>query len=201
MKNQILYKIIGVLFLVVLFFGCENPKHENKDGISKESIYGKLNPNAPKETLQFGQLVGKWNVVSMDSIPNKGWHQSKATWTFKYSLEGYAVEDIWYEKIRDSTNNTINIGRDYIGKNIRIFDPTAQTWSIAWIENGQNTMNAVYTAKAKSNGDIVMITPNRTAEITFSNITPTSFNWTYEIVTDNKRILYSKMSAKKIKSQ
>ncbi len=184
---------ILAIILLISILGCGT---ENSRMVSLKSIYGEINSNAPKETLQFGQLVGKWNVTSSDSIPNEGWHESKATWIFKYSLDGYAIEDTWFEKFSDYTNNTKGIGRDYMGKNIRIFDPKMNQWNISWIENGKNTM--LTGIKGKEEGKNLVLNSAGGAEITFYNITQKSFEWKYELVSGDQRTLFSKMFAKRV---
>ena len=198
MKHKFKNKIIIIAVLAGATLSCGNQKPEESSPIQEELFFGELNPNAPAETIQFGQLVGEWNVISFDSIPNEGWHESKATWIYRYILDGYAVEDIWREKFSDYTNNTKNIGRDFTGINIRIFDPTAKIWNITWIENGKNTMINNITAKMNDKGDIVMGS-GQTSEVTFYDITEDSFEWKFEVLKDDKRILYSKMSASRLK--
>ncbi|MEP1097498.1 MAG: hypothetical protein ABJG78_20445 [Cyclobacteriaceae bacterium] len=199
MNNHITLHLVRLtlapICVVLVISGCVDGNRNRH--LDSNLAYGKLNPEAPRETFQFGQLVGKWDVISSDSIPNEGWHESKATWTFMYTLDGFAVQDIWHEKVSDSTSNTKGIGRDFTGINVRVFDPNTKQWNITWFENGTNTMQAVITAKTNMKGEIVMKPPNYPAEITFYNIAEHSFDWKFEILKEDKRILFSKMSAKR----
>lgn len=186
-----------MLFTVcMVIIGCHQ---EHKDApLLNVDKYGKLNPKAPIETKQFGQLVGKWDVISSDSISSGGWHESKATWTFRYILDGFAVQDVWHEKAVDKTNNTINLDRDFKGTNIRVYDPIRGDWQCAWIENGANTLVAKFTANGTSTGSIEMVTPDSSGLITFYNIGKDHFDWKYEALGGAQKVLYSKMIATKI---
>jgi len=198
MRSKSILIIFAAIALTLTILCCKTGKTVDIGSPDKMTNYGTPNPDAPKETIQFGQLAGKWAVTSFDSIPNEGWHESKATWVYKYTLNGFAVEDIWYEKFSDNTNNTKSLGRDFTGKNIRIFNPRSGQWNITWFENGSNTMMAIITAKAHENGNIIMLSPNKSAEITFYDITNNSFRWKSEILVAGKRIVNSRMTAQRI---
>lgn len=139
-----------------------------------------LNPLAPKETVQWGRLVGEWECISKDLMQDGSWHTSKASWTFKYAVDGFAILDIWKEKAEDKTNNTIRLGRDFTGWNIRIYNPKTKKWECIWIDNRTNTISAKWEAYEKD-GDLVMHDGSGTWQITFHDITEDSFKWKYEI--------------------
>jgi hypothetical protein len=137
---------------------------------------GKLNPEAPKETKQFGQLVGRWDAEQ--NIRNKDgtWSEkaTKAEWRWYYILDGHAIQDDWFSS--DSTNHL-----QWVGTNIRIYNPEEKQWHMAWIDK-TNRRLAIFTA-IYENGKIIMEGTNakgRQIKNIFSDITERSFNWTQQ---------------------
>lgn len=170
---------ISILITLALLFSCQTNTSEKKqeDGLT-------LNPNAPIETEQFGQLVGEWSCVSKDLLADSTTHTSKATWLFRYILDGYAIEDVWMEKVEDKTNNTIKLGRDFQGKNIRIYNPQLGEWQCVWIDNRNNSISSVWRAYYKD-GAITMHDGTDNWRIVFHNIQQDSFDWKYEVKQDD----------------
>lgn len=175
-----------------------NRKKNETKSISSE--YGIINPNTPKETLQFGQLVGIWQCTSWDMLKDSTWHESKAEWRFKYALDGYAIEDIWIEKKEDKTNNTIALGSDFHGKNIRIYNPKLNKWQCVWINNRNNSISPIWQAEYKD-GQITMRNSSETSRIVFYDISDNSFQWKYESKVGSKWIITSKIMATRIENQ
>ncbi len=157
--------------------------------------YGTQHPSAPEQTKQFGQLVGKWNCISEDLAQDGTWQTSKAIWTFKYTLDGFAIEDIWFERANDKTNNTATLGRDFTGINYRIYNPQFNNWQCVWLDNRANTMSAVWTAE-QENDQIRMHDGTGNWHIIFFNITSNRFDWKYEVKqSDDSWKLMSKIVA------
>jgi hypothetical protein len=159
--------------------------------------YGEYNPDAPIETKQFGQLVGVWSCISEDLMPDSTFYQSRATWIFKYILDGYAIEDIWSEKKEDKTNNTLRIGRDFKGKNIRMYNLQIKKWQCVWLENRTNTIFPVWEAEYK-NDEIVMHDGSGTWEIVFFNLTRNSFDWKYWTKNQDEWSIVSKIQCSRL---
>jgi hypothetical protein len=137
--------------------------------------YGSRNPNAPQELEQFGRLGGPWDC----SIYNLGqgglWHKRAggARWTFNYALDGNAVTDIWVPDPDDEYPGSV-------GMNLRVYDPQAGLWRIAWTTVDQARFD-LYEASYED-GDIIMWgqRPDHQARITFYNVRPNQFDWKYE---------------------
>jgi hypothetical protein len=160
---------IGLILLPMIFLSHSLLAQE-------EFNPGKLNPNAPKETEQFGQLVGIWDAEQ--SVRNKDgtWSErtTKAEWRWYYILDGHAIQDDWFSP--DSTNIL-----QWIGTNIRIYNPEEKQWHMAWIDK-TNRRLATFTAIVE-NDEIIMKGINakgREIRNIFSNISAESFNWTQQ---------------------
>lgn len=144
---------------------------------------GHLNPDAPPETAQFGRLAGIWDVdmkIRQDdgSWPEKGF---PAEWRFRYTLDGWAIQDDWLAPPPDRPLE--EGGRRQLGTNLRIYDPTAKHWDVAWISNTQQQLST-FEAEAEGDDGIVMTglhasgKPSRT---TFFDMTDDSFEWRLEL--------------------
>ena len=134
---------------------------------------GKLNPDAPKETEQFGQFVGKWNAEQTIRNKDGTWSEKtlKAKWRWYYILDGHAIQDDWLSV--DSTNTP-----QWVGTNIRIYNPEEKQWHMAWIDK-TNRRLATFTS-IYENGIMTMDGTNakgRHIKNIFSNISKESFDW------------------------
>lgn len=69
------------------------------------------------------------------------WTSSIATWTFEYILDGHGVQDYW---VNPADIKTDPDSKDYLGTNIRIYNPKEQKWQCAWVENNTNSMRAIW---------------------------------------------------------
>ena len=205
MQHKTHFLVLSLLTLLALSFTkCTQKTDSNSDStITKTTnhyIFGNLNPKAPPETIQFGQLVGKWNCTAQDLLPDSTWHKSKATWTFKYTLDGFAIEDTWVEKVSDSTKDSMRLGRDFTGINMRLYNPQQEKWQCVWLDNRQNTISSVWQATYDKNKKAIIMSDNsENWKITFFNMSETNFDWTYEVLTDNKWITMAKIKGAKVK--
>lgn len=138
------------------------------------------NPEAPSELKQYGRLVGEWSCSQSSLQPDGSWKDAPAlaTWTWFYTLDGHAVQDVW------QTPPELGGG---VGTNIRVYDPEQNQWDVVWTTNTLKVFDR-FVARFE-NGDIVMHgdLPNRApgppahkARITFHSIQADSFDWRYD---------------------
>lgn len=141
---------------------------------------GKLNPDAPKETAQFGQLAGIWNAEQTSRNKDGTWSEktTDAEWRWYYILDGHAIQDDWYSP--DSTNTL-----QWVGTNIRIYNPDEKQWHMAWIDK-TNRRLATFTATLEHDEIIMQGTNAKGRKIRniFSDISAESFNWTQQWTLD-----------------
>ena len=131
------------------------------------AAFGRLNPDAPSQTVEFGQFVGKWDCKIWNRQADDSWVENNAVWVWNYVLNGMAVQDYWY-------------GATGLGTNVRIFDPALDKWQNVWIENVQKTMGGLWDAKMNEDGAIEMYDDTGTWKITFFNILDRSFDWKWD---------------------
>ena len=155
---------------------------------NSEAPFGKLHPKAPKETEQFGQLAGVWQCTNFAFVNGQwvsGW---PATWVWKYVLDGFAVEDLWFQKEENLPPPSIALHRDFSGINVRIYDTAKEKWEIMWFHNGLNskgTPNGTTQLEAEFKDDQIVMTPKSSSggpvtRIVFHNITANAFDWKSE---------------------
>lgn len=140
-------------------------------------IASQRNPHAPPQLQQFGQLAGTWSChgegLQKDGSFKKG---PGSTWTFFYTLNGYAVADIFKPGVANRP----------AGINLRIYDSKHNVWRMVWWVHPQTSYDQFQATYA--DGKIVMTgdRPARSmfrahrARITFHSMTPKSFEWRYE---------------------
>lgn len=144
--------------------------------------YGRLNPQAPPETEHWGRLAGEWKCTIEVPLPDGKWVQGgKAKWVWKYILDGFAVQDLWYQNWIDLPPTIASINRDAAGTNIRMYLPAEKRWEAVWFNNGKNTTSRFEAVSDEKR--IVMTGENAQGDlsrITFFNITQDAFDWKSE---------------------
>lgn len=164
-----------------VLIGCAQPRANPQSAAPKPAFTpGELNPDAPPETIQFGQLVGQWNIRDETKQPDGTWQPGPgAVWNWYYVLNGYAVQDDWIAPIPNAADGTPSV---QYGTNLRIYNPQANQWEMAWTSNtGPNVTTFTATQESESlvmRGIYAAGRPNR---ITFFDITETTFEWKLEI--------------------
>ncbi len=135
--------------------------------------YGALNPAAPPETAQYSFLIGKWNCQTRSMRPDQSFVEGTATWTGRYVLDGWAIEDLWISALPQ--------GGEFQGKNIRSFNRETGKWDNRWLPQG--TLQWKYFESEMVGETMVMIGKGEDARgefvdrNTFFDITPTSWKW------------------------
>ena len=187
--------VIGTL----VFIGCESPsmKEETGDFVSKTQDYGEIHPNAPKKTIQWGQLAGDWQCISKDLDLRSGydekWYSNKATWRWQYILGGHAVFNEWWQE--DTAPNPAT--PEFFAAGMFIVNPETNEWEAVVINSRPHKIPPKFEAQYE-NGKIRMHDGTGKWQVTFFDITKNSFEWKYEIRTksgDWKSI--SEISAKR----
>lgn len=168
-----------------------------------EFPFGKLHPKAPPETEQFGQLAGIWECTNSAFFQGRwvsGW---KATWAWKYILDGFAVQDLWIQKEIDLPPPAAGLKRDLAGTNMRLYNPQTKRWEIMWFTNANNSSTIIY---AEQQGDAIVMKPEAATNspqrrITFYGITRESFEWKSEVLQEDGETWQAttKISAKRVK--
>lgn len=152
---------------LLVFLGC------TQNGRTTDCVsYGSRNPSAPSEIIQYGRFVGAWGCTVSNLQGDGTWMEKTANWEFRYILDGYAIQDFWI-----SPGEAEEGKNQYLGTNIRIFDPSKKTWQCSWTENGANTMSGIWESLQDEDGNLLLYDDTQTWEIKFYNITENSFDW------------------------
>ncbi len=131
-------------------------------------------PELANKMNLFDQFVGHW-VMQAKRQPEAGkFVEAKGDISFGWILNGRAMQDVW------------NLPGWFHGTTVRIYDPETDKWHVLWIE----PFHQYYTHLiAKPVGrDIVILGNNkegRAIRWRYSEITPNSFRWTGEVMTDD----------------
>ncbi|MEM9856434.1 MAG: hypothetical protein AAF843_03730 [Bacteroidota bacterium] len=177
MKNYI------TIFFLILNVITKAQKKQELPIALKEFMYtdaqfpfGKKNDRAPKELEDFGRLTGVWEMTS-EKLWQGTWYKCcQALWAFKYSVDGYAIEDYWFRYKENHPPVGSNRDVDFHGLNLRFYDVKNQEWRMTWVDN----LGAFNYYKAKSEKDEVRMFPDEEDpdhKIIFKNITANSFEW------------------------
>ena len=148
--------------------------------------YGRLNPKAPKETAQFGFMIGVFDCVDQVPGPEDGkWIKSKTVWTSKYFLNGFGVQDTFVNP------TTVAMGT-------RIFDPGKGKWIVNYFQSQPSYFAGVWEGLKEGENMIMRLERGENENrLTFSQIKKDGFEWIGEIVNGEKVTPFWKISCKR----
>jgi hypothetical protein len=125
----------------------------------------------------FGRFVGEWDVEVTKYTPDGSTQKAKGEWLFDWTLEGYAIQDVWAVPGREDRLNGDSKLIGY-GTTVRFYDPEIDAWRVTWM--GVLT-HKVYTFIARQHGDEIVMEGRNEDDLpmrwVFSEITPSSFRW------------------------
>lgn len=154
---------------------------------SEKFPYGRLNPEAPKQTGDFGGVIGKHECLSVSRVNATTWADTvKMEWVFKYIMNGKGVQD---ETLKE---DGIHSG------SIRQFNADSSRWYVHYYSSkGASPKLGTWEGNLNEQGNIVLYkdqpAPNGmqgSYKLTFSNITKDGFNWLGEWVNVDETISY-----------
>ena len=132
---------------------------------------------------QFGRYIGDW-IIEDQGLQQDGttWLPGNgARWNFRCVGNGIAVQDFWIP------NGAEGGPPPGVGTNLRIYDPAAERWDIAWTATGSPGF-AHIRAEQDESGNIVMhwVSPeqNPPRRITFFPPTAQGWDWVMEMSMD-----------------
>jgi len=190
--------ILGTMVLATLLANNGTPRQKDPTEIEAIASFlagglGERHAEAPGETDQFGQLVGLWKARQEMSAGDGNWNViGGGYWAWKYALDGFAVQDLWYQGSNALPPYLSGFGRDYLLSTMRLFDVQSRRWQVSWMSNGAGkspgsdfgTFEAVH-----AEGQIVMTSPPDPRfgqqRVVFSEITEDTFTWVSEYSRDD----------------
>lgn len=148
--------------------------------------FGKLNPEAPKEVADYAPLIGICDCTSTVRNPDQSWGQPQAmTWTFKYIMNGTAVQD---ETIKEDGSHS---------GSIRQFIADSSKWYVHYYSNKSPTTQLSVWEGNRRGDSIRLYRPQKAPNgmdgyyrITFSDMSEAGFNWLGEWVDTTESIQF-----------
>ena len=145
---------------------------------TSEYPFGRLNPEAPKETADYAPLIGLCDCTSTRRNADQNWGKpQKMTWKWSYIMNGFGVQD---ETIKEDGSHS---------GSIRQFVADSSKWYVHWYSN--TSPSTVLPAwEGGKRGDSIVLYRKQKApngmngffRITFSDITEKGFEWLGEWV-------------------
>ena len=153
---------------------------------SAEQPFGKLNPEAPKEVGDYAALIGTCDCVSTKRNPDQSWGTSqKMTWTFKYIMNGTAVQD---ETLKEDGSHS---------GSIRQFIADSSKWYVHWFSNISPSTTFPTWSGGMEEDNIVLYRPQKApngmegqTRLSFKDISIEGFNWALEWIDEKGTIVY-----------
>ena len=174
------YGLIAALLLSVS--ACVSSTPQNVPAKQKKAVlgpsFGEAHADAPPQIAEFGRFAGRWKCGVNERRPDGSWRTrpDNIIWTFFYTLNGMAVQDIWSPEDQSQMS-------EGIATNLRLFNAATQTWNTSWT----NTVQASFElwSGGNINNEMVMtsIRDRRPVKIRFFNILKQQFQWSYEAAT------------------
>jgi hypothetical protein len=135
------------------------------------------------ELMLFGQFVGDWDVAIRYFHPDGTQDHDTGEWSFKWILEGHAVQDVWRIPSRAESERT---GRPIrgLGTTIRFFDSNIGAWRSTW--HGINGFVLEFIARQVADEIILERSEgNLTTRWIFSEVQSDRFRWRNVTSADN----------------
>lgn len=148
--------------------------------------YGKLNPDAPKETEQFAFMIGEFDCTDKVRDPKGNQVERKTVWNSTYFLNGSGIQDKYWA---DGT----------VASGTRIFDKKKGNWIVNYFQSVPAYFAGVWEGK-KEGDKMIMRAPRGENEsrLTFYNIKKDGFDWIGELVRkDGKSTSFWTISCKR----
>ncbi|MAM29563.1 MAG: hypothetical protein CMC13_11130 [Flavobacteriaceae bacterium] len=144
--------------------------------------FGKINPTAPPETADYAPLIGTCDCTSTTRKADQSWAEPQdMTWTFKYIMNGNAVQDETLKEDGSHSGSIRQFAADSSRWYVHYYSNTAPTPILSAWEGGKRGDSIVlYRAQKAPNGTEGFF------RITFSNISDEGFNWLGEWVNTNE---------------
>ena len=174
------------LFLLLLPLTIYSLEAQESYKVSAEQPFGKLNPEAPQEIGDYAPLIGICDCVSTKRNPDQSWGTSqKMTWTFKYIMNGTAVQD---ETLKEDGSHS---------GSIRQFVADSSKWYVHWFSNRSPSTTFPTWSGGMEENDIVLYRPQQApngmdgqTRLSFKDISSKGFNWVLEWIDEKGTIVY-----------
>jgi hypothetical protein len=178
MKN-----IVSLLLAFVVTFTSAQSEYEP----TAIDLYGTKNPKAPKQLDDYKAMIGLCDCDSERRNPDETWAKAvKMTWTFKYIMNGMAIQD-----------ETLKADGKHSGS-IRQFHKDSLKWYVHYYASATLTPSlSSWEGNKNEDGNIVFYKPQKApngtdgfSRLTFYDITDTGYKWIGEWVDTTKTVVF-----------
>ena len=178
-------KKISLLTIIVLISFSTFSQYEFE--ISKENPFGKLNPEAPKQTADYEKLIGECDCKSERRKPDGKWAKPvDMVWRWKYIMNGKAVQD-----------ETLKADKIHSGS-LRQFSKDSLKWFVHYYaSNSPASKLSTWEGNKKEDGTIVLYMPQKApngtdgfSRLTYYEITDNGYKWKGEWVDKTEKIVF-----------
>jgi len=176
------------IFVTVFFASFYLPLSAQYEYAStNENPFGKYNSKAPKQLLDYKELIGLSKCVSVSRKPDQTWAKPvNMTWEWKYIMNGMAVQDLTLKEDARHSGSIRQYDKDSLQWNVHYYSSittpsTLQTWK----GNRKNNKIVLYKKHNSPTGVKGFF------RLTFYDITKKSFNWIGEWVDLKETIAFS----------
>ncbi len=156
-----------LLLIIVSISYCTTTAQQN-------SQFGKIHPEAPKQLLDYQELIGLHQCLSTKRDQQGNFPDTVSfIWSFKYIFNGIAVQDETWKEDGSYTSS------------IRQFDTDSVSWLVTYFTSQGISFPAPHwTGEPRKDNKIQLYRPQKApngfdgySRLTFQNITDDSFQW------------------------
>ncbi|NVK53772.1 MAG: hypothetical protein HWD85_12625 [Flavobacteriaceae bacterium] len=189
MKN-----IVTTLVLLISFTAFSQFNYK----VSKENLFGKYNPTAPKQLLDYQDLIGENKCTSISRNPDRTWAKPvHMKWVWKYIMNGMGVQDETLKMDGTHSGSIRQYDKDSLRWNVHYYTSRATVKQLpVWHGNKKDGKIVLYKEQPASNG------MKGFYRLTFYDITKRKFKWIGEWVDEKETIAFPtwKIECEKIKN-
>jgi hypothetical protein len=193
-KDQALKDILTIEDAQTFF---EKSKYQPKlSKLQRELLFGRPNPKAPAEIKEYEELIGDSDCTSRRRNNDGTWAEpTQFVWTYKYILDGMAVQDLTNKPDGSHTSS------------VREYSREDKKWYVHYFNSGTTASSSIPTWNGNRKGDEIILyrdqkAPNGTEglyKIRFHNISDQGFEWLGAWISKDETIVFEnwKISCRK----
>ncbi|MCK0131711.1 hypothetical protein MWU59_09365 [Flavobacteriaceae bacterium F08102] len=174
------YFTLATLLIVTFSYG------QFEYDASTEFPYGRANPNAPQQIKDYAALIGKCTCTSTSRNADGSWADPvKMTWTFRYIMNGMAVQD-----------ETLKTDGKHSGS-IRQYSQDSARWYVHYYTSAVPVATLPHWEGNTIDGIIRLYKPQKSPNgmdgsfrLSFYDITKNGYKWIGEWVDPEEKIVY-----------
>ncbi|MFY0604118.1 MAG: hypothetical protein JXQ93_09220 [Flavobacteriaceae bacterium] len=179
--------VIFILMLTIAVSNAFSQETTMKYTPTKKHPFGQYNPKAPKQLLDYKDLIGSSKCESISRNPDQSWAKPvKMIWKWKYILNGHAIQD---ETLKEDGTHS---------GSIRQYDKDSLQWNVHYYTTRKASLKLpVWNGNKNKEGNIVLYkkqkAPNGTDgfyRLTFYEISKKGYKWVGEWVDTTEKIVF-----------